>query len=120
MPSTPTIDSLAPVAYLLAELLSREVDAELAAALEKPWSKTDFDAHTVEFCRLFIHPAVAPARPEHWLKIQNGERFSIRRWFAEEDLPELAPHLSELPDTHIAKILAVRAGVGGASEESVA
>ncbi|MDF1657546.1 MAG: hypothetical protein P1U58_08030 [Verrucomicrobiales bacterium] len=132
-------DPHAPVAQLLAELLSREVDdellsllqadgvkevlaagdPELAACLEKTWTKTDFEAHAVEFCRLFIYPAVAPARPEHWLKTQSGEQFSIRRWFAEEDLPELAPHLAELPDTHVAKILAVRAGVSGAPEEWV-
>ena len=139
MPDTTTADSLAPVAQLLAELLSREIDedllallradgvkdilaagdSDLAASLEKPWTKADFEAHAVEFCRLFIYPAVVPARPEHWLKTQSGEQFSIRRWFAEEDLPELAPHLAELPDTHVAKIFAVRAGVSGASEEWV-
>ena len=138
--SNPTLDPLAPVAQLLAELLSREVDEsllsilrsegvkevlsagdpELAAELDKTWEKSDFETHAVEFCRLFIYPAVAPARPEHWMKQRDGEQFSIRRWFEEENLPELAPHLAELPDTHIAKILAVRAGVSGASEEWVA
>lgn len=137
--SSPTVDPLAPVAHLLAELLSREVneallnllraqgvkdvlagsDPELATSLEKSWSKHDFETHAVEFCRLFVYPAVAPARPEHWLNTQNGERFSIRRWFEEEDLPELAPHLAELPDTHAAKIFAIRAGVGATSEEWV-
>lgn len=135
-----TVDPLAPVAQLLAELLSREVDErllsilradgvrevlsagdpELAAALETPWSKADFEAYAVEFCRLFIYPAVAPARPEHWMKTESGEQFSIRRWFEENELPELAPHFAELPDTHIAKILAIRAGVGESSKDHAA
>jgi len=134
-------DPVAPVCALLAELLSREIDEPLLSLLRLPevrsvietvapetgalpgakWDAARFEEHSVEFCRLFIYPGICAPRAEHWAKDFEEEQFSVRRWFDNEGAqPAFTPRIEELPDTHIAKILVVRAGLAGASEELVA
>jgi TorA maturation chaperone TorD len=74
----------------------------------------------VEFCRLFIHPAVCLPLAGRWASGYHAEHFSVRRWVHEDDiLAGLPPHLEELSDSHVAKILAVRAGMAGLPEDRV-
>ncbi len=124
---------------LLADLLSREIDdslldvlrlpdvrgvveraaPEAAPYLEADWDRAKFEEHAIEFCRLFIYPAVCPPRADPWVKDCGEEHFSIRRWFAEGGIPEFSPRIAELPDTHVAKILVVRAGLADADAQTI-
>jgi TorA maturation chaperone TorD len=134
-------DSVAPVYALLAELLSREIDEgllevlrltgvgeiltrvepDLAPVLEGSWDGAIFQEHAVEFCRLFVYPGECLPIAGRWTGNAGDETFSIRRWFTEEGAsPDMAKHLAELSDTHVAKILSVRAGLTGAPDEVIA
>ena len=135
-------DPAAPVFALLSELLSREIDSgllhilrlpevigvisqidpEVEGAIVEDWSDSAFEAHAVEFCRLFVHPCECLPLAEKWAggDPEGKERYLFHRWFDEEgNLPQLAPHIQELSDTHVAKLLAVRAGLSGVPEEVI-
>lgn len=133
-------DSVAPVYGLLGELLSREIDEgllavlrlaevreiltrvepDVASVLEEIWDGARFEEHSVEFCRLFIYPGECLPIAGKWTGNAEDETFSVRRWFLEEGAsPDMAKHLAELSDTHVAKILAIRAGLTGASDEVI-
>lgn len=135
-----TDDSVAPVYGLLGELLSREIDEglldilrlpevkeilisvepEVASVLEQAWDETTFEAHSVEFCRLFIRPADCLPIAGRWTGNAEDEAFSVRRWFVEGMTSlSLSKHLDELADTHVAKILALRAGLSEVSDEVI-
>ena len=55
---------------------------------------------------------------DHWVRDAAPRQFSILRWFdGDEPGTALAGHLAELPDSHVAKILAVRSGLADAPTE---
>lgn len=133
-------DPVAPVCLLLAELLSREIDEpmlkmlrlpevcgvletavpEIGNLLEENWDQARYEEHAVEFCRLFIYPAVCKPFAERWAQNGEEEDFSVRRWFEEGEVPEFPSRIAELPDHHIAKILFVRAGIADAESSTKA
>lgn len=133
-------DPNATVCALLAELLSREVDDSLLEILRAPevktllttddsgllplledeWDAGAAEAHAVEFCRLFVQPCVCLPLAGRWAEGVNDEQLSVQRWIPEGTELPFAPHLAELSDTHIAKILALRAGLASAPPSLVA
>lgn len=119
---------------LLAELLSREIDDSLLRLLRIPevrrvvetaapeagdlvdgnWDGARFEEHAVEFCRLFVYPGVCAPNAERWAENLGENHLSVRRWFGDGEAPEFTKRIAELPDTHVAKILVVPAGLADA------
>ena len=98
-------------------------DAEpaLGEQLDAEWDAATLEEHAVEFCRLFIHPCLCLPLAGRWAEGVEDEQISVRRWFADDSgVSALAPHFAELSDTHVAKILAVRAGLVGVDAGVVA
>jgi len=133
-------DCMSAVYALLAGLLSREIDQnllellrvppvkellfqvepEIAALFNEPWTPARQEAYAVEFCRLFIYPGVCHPHADAWVEGAADNQFSIHRWFESESQDIGLPvQFAELSATHVAKILIVRAGLRGVSPEKI-